>query len=131
MRNPFVHVELNTTDIVRAKRFYRALFAWKLKDVPMPHYTYTIIDVGEGTGGGMMKQLMPDISHDVDERAWSLLGRLSDRRGCGFLGLSDCYGCLRASGELTRALESAKSNPRPSFAPPRDLLAPAPGSSAK
>ncbi len=60
MRNPFVHVELNTTDIVRAKRFYRALFAWKLKDVPMPHYTYTIIDVGEGTGGGMMKQLMPD-----------------------------------------------------------------------
>ncbi len=80
---------------------------------------------------GELKQLMPDISHDVDERALSLLGRLSDRRGCGFLGLSDCYGCLRASGELTRALESAKSNPRPSFAPPRDLLAPAPGSSAK
>lgn len=72
-----------------------------------------------------LKQLLPDISRNVDERALSLLGRLSDRRGCGFLSLSDCYGCLRASGELTRALESAKSNPRPSFAPPRDLLAPA------
>ncbi|HET9930151.1 MAG TPA: hypothetical protein VFQ35_05680, partial [Polyangiaceae bacterium] len=80
---------------------------------------------------GELKQLMPDISRDVDERALPQLTRLSDRRGCGFLGLSDCYGCLRAGGELTRALESAKANPRPSFAPPRDLLAPATATTAK
>ena len=59
MANPFVHVELNTTDLGKAKTFYKALFDWKLQDMPMPQGTYTLIEVGEGTGGGMMKQLMP------------------------------------------------------------------------
>ena len=59
MANPFVHVELATTDLAKAKRFYGDLFAWKLEDMPMPDGTYTMIDVGEGTGGGMMKNLMP------------------------------------------------------------------------
>ncbi|MFZ5896714.1 MAG: protein kinase domain-containing protein [Myxococcota bacterium] len=78
-----------------------------------------------------LKQLMPDIARDVDERALLLLNRLADRRGCGFLGLSDCYACLRASGELTRALESAKTRPRPSFAPPRETNTLPPAPSAK
>jgi hypothetical protein len=60
MANPFVHVELNSTDVARSKAFYGKLFDWKLKDVPMPDFTYTTIDVGKGTGGGMMPQLMPD-----------------------------------------------------------------------
>ena len=55
MTNPFVHVELNTTDVEKAKKFYRGLFAWTLEDVPMPGGTYTMIKVGEGTGGGLMK----------------------------------------------------------------------------
>ena len=59
MANPFVHVELNTTDVDKAKVFYTKLFAWKLEDVPMPGGSYTMISVGEGTGGGMMKQPMP------------------------------------------------------------------------
>jgi uncharacterized protein len=59
MANPFVHVELNTTDIDRAKSFYRALFDWQLNDVAMPGgMTYTLIGVGEGTGGGMMQHPM-------------------------------------------------------------------------
>jgi uncharacterized protein len=58
--NPFVHVELATTDIDKAKSFYRALFDWQLDDVEMGGgMTYTLIGVGEGTGGGMMKQPMP------------------------------------------------------------------------
>src|SRR5688572_11696443 len=60
MANPFVHVELNTTDLDRAKTFYAKLFDWKLEDMPMPQGTYSMIDVGKGTGGGMMAQLMPD-----------------------------------------------------------------------
>ncbi len=32
MANPFVHVELNTTDIEKAKTFYGQLFNWKLDD---------------------------------------------------------------------------------------------------
>lgn len=60
MANPFVHVELATTDIDKAKSFYRSLFDWKLNDMPMGDgVTYTLIEVGEGTGGGMMKHPMP------------------------------------------------------------------------
>ena len=59
MANPFVHVELATTDLPKAKTFYTKLFDWKLEDMPMPDGTYTLISVGEGTGGGMMKHPMP------------------------------------------------------------------------
>ncbi|MEO8751206.1 MAG: VOC family protein [Casimicrobiaceae bacterium] len=59
MANPFVHVELNTSDVAQAKSFYTQLFDWKLEDMPMEDGTYTIIQVGEGTGGGMMKHPMP------------------------------------------------------------------------
>ncbi len=61
MPNPFVHVELATTDVAKAKAFYSKLFDWKLEDVPMmgPGDAYTLIQVGEGTGGGMMKQPVP------------------------------------------------------------------------
>ena len=59
MANPFVHVELNTTDVPKAKTFYTKLFDWKLEDMPMEGGTYSIINVGEGTGGGMMKQPVP------------------------------------------------------------------------
>lgn len=60
MGNPFVHVELNTSDVDKAKAFYGKLFDWKLEDTPMPEgFTYTMIGVEEGTGGGMMRQMMP------------------------------------------------------------------------
>ena len=58
MANPFVHVELMTTDVARAKEFYGHLFDWKLED--LPGMDYTMINVGEGTGGGMMKTVQPD-----------------------------------------------------------------------
>ena len=57
MPNPFCHVELNTTDLKKAKDFYSQLFNWKLED--MPDGSYTMIRVGEGTGGGMMKNPVP------------------------------------------------------------------------
>jgi uncharacterized protein len=59
MANPFVHVELNTTDVAKAKAFYGKLFDWKLEDVSMGDETYTMVKVGEGTGGGLMKQPVP------------------------------------------------------------------------
>ena len=60
MGNPFVHLELNTTDVDRAKAFYGKLFDWEMKDMSLPVGTYTTVDVGKGTGGGIMAQLMPD-----------------------------------------------------------------------
>jgi predicted enzyme related to lactoylglutathione lyase len=62
MPNPFVHVELNTTDVGKAKSFYGKLFNWKLEDVPMGSETYTMVRVGDGTGGGIMKHPMPGAS---------------------------------------------------------------------
>ncbi len=60
MANAFVHVELNTTDVDKAKGFYGKLFDWKLEDMPMGNgTTYTTIGVGGGTGGGMMKHPVP------------------------------------------------------------------------
>jgi predicted enzyme related to lactoylglutathione lyase len=60
MANPFIHVELNTADPQKAKSFYSELFQWQLEDVPnptVPTGTYTMIKVGNGTGGGIMKQI--------------------------------------------------------------------------
>ena len=66
MPNPFIHVELNSTNVPKAKAFYSKLFKWKLKDLPMPTPggDYTMIEVGKGpgTGGGIMKQMMPQAS---------------------------------------------------------------------
>ena len=61
MPNPFVHVELSTTNVSKAKAFYSKLFKWKLNDLPVltPGGNYTMIDVGSGTGGGIMKQMCP------------------------------------------------------------------------
>jgi predicted enzyme related to lactoylglutathione lyase len=59
MANPFVHCELATTDVAKAKGFYGKLFDWKFDDMPMEGGAYTLIGVGEGTGGGLMQHPMP------------------------------------------------------------------------
>jgi len=59
MGNPFVHVELATNDLPRAKSFFKSLFDWRLEEIP--GMDYTMIEVGEGTGGGMMKNPVPGI----------------------------------------------------------------------
>ncbi|HZM08572.1 MAG TPA: VOC family protein [Methylocella sp.] len=62
MANPFVHVELTTSDPDKAKIFYGSLFDWKLEDVEMgAGFAYTMIGVGEGTGGGLMKTPPPAV----------------------------------------------------------------------
>jgi uncharacterized protein len=59
MPNAFVHVELNTQDVGRAKQFYQQLFRWEMEDVAMgPDGKYTLIKTG-GTGGGILKHPDP------------------------------------------------------------------------
>ena len=57
MPNPFVHIESQTQDVDKAKKFYKGLFDWKVED--FSEMAYTMIDVGDGTGGGMMKNPVP------------------------------------------------------------------------
>jgi predicted enzyme related to lactoylglutathione lyase len=59
MANPFVHIELQTQDLEKSKKFYASMFDWKLEE--LPGMDYTIINVVEGTGGGMMKKSDPSI----------------------------------------------------------------------
>jgi predicted enzyme related to lactoylglutathione lyase len=60
MASPFVHLELTTNDVSKAKEFYAGLFDWKLEDTTMADGDkYTMIRPGEGPGGGMMKNPMP------------------------------------------------------------------------
>jgi predicted enzyme related to lactoylglutathione lyase len=58
MPNPFAHIELTTDNLKVAQKFYGKVFAWNLKE--MPGMSYTMIDVGSGTGGGMQSKPMPD-----------------------------------------------------------------------
>lgn len=64
MPNPFVHVELATTDLPKARAFYGALFDWQFEEFDTGTIPYTLIKVGERgpgcpTGGGMMAHPVP------------------------------------------------------------------------
>jgi len=73
MPNPFAHVELSTDDVKKAKKFYSAVFAWKLNDLPA--MSYTMIDVAGGTGGGIQSKQMPE-----QPTAWLPYVQVSDAR---------------------------------------------------
>ena len=62
MGNPFLHVELMSNDVGNAKSYYGRLFDWKFEEMPMSDGSYTMIKVGEGTGGGLMKNPIPGAS---------------------------------------------------------------------
>jgi hypothetical protein len=53
MANPFVHLELNTTDLKKAQAFYGELFGWKFDDMDMgPMGIYSTFKPESGPGGG-------------------------------------------------------------------------------
>ena len=59
MSNAFVHLELNTPDLAKAKAFYGELFGWQFQDMNMgPSGIYSTFKPSEGPGGGMMS--MPE-----------------------------------------------------------------------
>jgi uncharacterized protein len=53
MGNPFVHVELMSSDVGKAKAFHGKLFDWKLEDMDMGDMTCT--DQVEVKGGGSFR----------------------------------------------------------------------------
>ena len=71
MGNPFVHLDLSTDDVGAAKKFYKSIFKWKLKD--FPGMNWTGIDVGKGVGGGMAGKNMPN-----QPTAWTAYVEVSD-----------------------------------------------------
>jgi uncharacterized protein len=60
MAQPFVHLELNTPNLAKAKDFYGQLFGWKFDDINMgPDGTYSMFKPDGGPGGGMMSMPGP------------------------------------------------------------------------
>lgn len=66
-------------------------------------------------GCGSVKRWLARANTEGDARVVPLLKRFDDRRGCGFLGLGDCYGCLRAGKDLGNTAVSVAARPAPSF----------------
>ena len=62
MANPFVHCELMTSDLQKAKSFYRRLFRWELQEMEtVPGQgEFVMVKVGDGVGGGMMADPRPN-----------------------------------------------------------------------
>ena len=64
-----------------------------------------------------VKKLLPRIQESGDARVVPSLARMNDRRGCGFLGLRDCFACLRSEKgkDLAAAQKAASERPAPKF----------------
>jgi predicted enzyme related to lactoylglutathione lyase len=59
MANPFVHLELATSDLAKAKEFYGKLFNWTFTDNDMGGgMIYSMFKPDDGPGGGVYA--MPD-----------------------------------------------------------------------
>jgi len=66
-------------------------------------------------GCASVKRWLTRAAADGDMRLVPSLKRFDDRRGCGFLGLGDCYSCLRAGKDLSATADSAGARPAPTF----------------
>jgi hypothetical protein len=60
-------------------------------------------------------ELLPRVQQHGDERSAGVLKRLTSTSGCGFLGLEDCYGCLRKGTALEDAIAAVSARPAPKF----------------
>ncbi len=60
MANPFVHLELCTSDVAKAKEFYSKLCNWTIVDNDMGNgMIYSTFKPDDGPGGGMMTHPVP------------------------------------------------------------------------
>ncbi len=73
------------------------------------------LDLRRATKCDDVKNLLPAALADADERSVRRLTQLATRRGCGFLGLGDCYPCLRSDDQLSDALKAAQTRKAPRF----------------
>lgn len=61
MNRAFVHLELNTDDIERAREFYREVFGWTIEEVPLAGQTYTQIATPRPPAGGIQPKPRPEM----------------------------------------------------------------------
>jgi eukaryotic-like serine/threonine-protein kinase len=74
-----------------------------------------VLDLGSAKGCNGVRAVLPRAAESADQRALPRLKSFTSRSGCGFLGMRDCYACLRRGNDLQRAIDKAQANPAPSF----------------
>ena len=136
MPNPFAHIELTTTDLKAAQKFYSKVFGWTLKDVP--GMNYTMIDVGGGTGGGMQAKPMPEAPTgwmpyvQVDDVKASV-AKATKAGATAMLPYQDIgdMGAIGVFADPTGAIIGVWEMKQPPAAPPAEKKAPAKKAAAK
>ena len=73
------------------------------------------LELQDAKGCNQYRDLLTRAAEHADERSLPVLRKLSARRGCGFLGFSDCYRCLRSGSALAAATRNAEARRAPSF----------------
>ena len=56
MAHGIVHFEIPADDVARARKFYGDLLGWTFQEMG----DYTMVQTGDGPGGGMMKRMAPE-----------------------------------------------------------------------
>ncbi len=64
-------------------------------------------------GCSAVKKLLGAVLESGDARSLPTLSKLTERRGCGFLGLRDCFGCLRTGQDFAKAQKAAAARAAP------------------
>jgi DNA-binding response OmpR family regulator len=77
-----------------------------------------------------VRDLLPRLTKQADQRAVRPLVRLLQRSGCGPGGATDCHPCLRGSRQLTDAITAVERRPAPPTAGSKQSAGAAPPSSS-
>jgi serine/threonine-protein kinase len=75
----------------------------------------TALELRKVTRCDEAKKLVARAKDEADERAFRPLNALTARKGCGFLGLGDCFSCLRQGDDLSEALKAVQARKGPRF----------------
>ncbi len=98
-----------------ADRAMQALSDEAVRDKASPALSVAL-DLQQARGCAAHKKLLSRAAKDADARSDPYLRRLLATKGCGFLGLGDCYSCVRGDPNLRPALDRARTTPAPDFA---------------
>jgi serine/threonine-protein kinase len=71
--------------------------------------TSVLLDLKSAKSCAAKKDLLERVKADGDARVLPTLKAMKNTRGCGFLGMRDCYPCLRRDGTLDEALAAVES----------------------
>jgi serine/threonine-protein kinase len=68
-----------------------------------------VLDLRAATSCEAKRDVLPRAEQDGDARALKLLKPMAARSGCGFLGLIDCFPCLRSDKALADAIAAIEA----------------------